>query len=75
MWAGSLPKPQQAVCTVEHDNLKGPSLPRGQDPITHGTRHVSSKPEWEGHTSKALEYAVAAGERSGTVVLCPKNPS
>ena len=28
---------------------KGLSLQRGQDTSTHSTRHVSSKPEWEGH--------------------------
>ena len=39
---GEAISPWQAMYT-------GPFLPRGQDPITHGTRHASSMREGEGH--------------------------
>ena len=43
MWAGSLPKPQQAVCTVEHDNLKSPPSRGGriQSRMAPGMYHPS----------------------------------
>ncbi len=48
---GKAASPWQAICTVEHDNLMGPSLPRGQTPITRGTRRLGRTKSgllWEG---------------------------